>query len=57
MVHQYIKKTNDWTFLTTAMPLLEQEMEFFEEARSLDVTVDGKELHRVFRYCKGCSTY
>jgi len=42
MMKEYIDKTADVQFLRAQIPTLVQEMEFFEQRRSVDVTKDGK---------------
>jgi alpha,alpha-trehalase len=49
MILKYAEKTGDWTFVERAMPLLEKELNFFEEKRSLVYEWEGQS-YKVFRY-------
>ena len=42
MMKEYIDKTADVQFLRAQIPILVQEMEFFEQRRSVEVTKNGK---------------
>lgn len=53
MIHKYALKSDDWKFVEKALPLLEQEMAFFEGKRSLEIDFEGR-THRVFRYGSDC---
>lgn len=53
MMEKYTDKTQDFGFLERSLPLLEQEIRFFEEKRSLTVTL-GDQSFFVFRYGSDC---
>jgi len=55
MMEDFMENTNDWAYLAERITLLEQELMFWEEKRSLVYHWDGRE-YMVFRYgadCKG----
>ncbi|KAG0724059.1 Trehalase [Chionoecetes opilio] len=49
MMHLYWKRTGDIKFLRESISLLEKEYSFWEESRSVTVTLDGR-AYKVFQY-------
>ena len=56
MMKEYIDKTADVQFLRAQIPTLVQEMEFFEQRRSVEVERDGK-TYTLFTFGTGKTTF
>lgn len=54
MVFRYVNHTGDWDLVKEGLELMDQEMKFFEDNRSLTIVYDDDETYRVFRYGADC---
>ncbi|KAL7071716.1 hypothetical protein ACQ4LE_009150 [Meloidogyne hapla] len=54
MVYEYFEATHDYDFIKKALPILEKEMEFWTNERSIEVPI-GEKTYRMFQYRVGCN--